>query len=332
MKMPVGQLPEYLAKRDENTETMKLGDLSASDDAIYLYHGDGLTKKQIVLDETAAKALVKYLKVPHPYYNRLTPDMRKTVLSYEFKRHADVDVSLELLNNELVSVHDPSIAMMPLSGVAAAVEEAFEPEDSIRRLIINDTRFHLDVTSAKHAVTFPAKGDVSVGDITEAGIGFLSYPFQNVAPSASVYAERLVCMNGQRTDERLHRIPIKGQTVAEVEQSLKTATSILVNELDDYLEKLTESREIYVPGSPQAFAQQVAREYKLSREVLDLVIEQINQLDEPVTAWDVNQIFTSLANNASTYGVMTKLQNIGGSLAFDAERMIDRCGTCERLL
>lgn len=344
MKLQVGELDEYLAKRVENTITRKLGDLSASDDATMLYFDEGLSKQQLVLDETASKAVCKFLKVPHAYYDKVTPDFRAQLLGYEFARHKEVDVALETLNGDLVAAHQPTSVMLPLTRVAEVIGNVFEPEDTMRRVIVNDTRFHVDVTTNKHRLTFPSNtpelldalnGDKQVGDITEAGIRFLAYPFRTDAharPSASVYAERLVCMNGQTTDERLGRIDLKGRNVDEVIAEMEIAAELLLSQLDGYLEKLGATRKLYAPGSPQAFAQQLAREAKLSREVLDKVLDIINQLPEPVSIWDVNQAFTSVANEALNYNLMMKLQNLGGSLAFDAEKMVERCGTCERLL
>lgn len=332
MTLKVGELDEYLAKRVENTVTRKLEDLSTSDDATTLYYVDGLGNGQLQLDETASKALCKFLKVPHAYYDKVSPDFRAQLLRYEFDRHKQVDASLELLNGDLVAVHQPEAVMLPLTRVAGVISSVFSPEDTMRRVIVNDTRFHVDVTTDKHQLSFPSKHDMNVGDVTEAGIRFLSFPFRNDKPSASVYAERLVCMNGQTTDERLGRINLKGRNVDEVIDEMEIAANLLMGELDDYLAKLDATRTLYAPGSPQAFAQQLAREAKLSRETLDAVLDIINQLPEPVSIWEINQAFTSVANNANAYTLMTRLQNLGGALAFDAERMIERCSTCERLL
>lgn len=340
MKLQVGELDEYLAKRVENTITRKLGDLSASDDATMLYFDEGLGKQQLVLDETASKAVCKFLKVPHAYYDKVTPDFRAQLLGYEFARHKEIDVALETLNGDLVAAHQPTSVMLPLTRVAEVISNVFEPEDTMRRVIVNDTRFHVDVTTSKHQLLVPGpenlvQNGVAVGDITEAGVRFLAYPFRTDAharPSASVYAERLVCMNGQTTDERLGRIDLKGRNVDEVIAEMEIAAELLLGQLDGYLEKLDSTRTLFAPGSPQAFAQQLAREAKLSREVLDKVLDIINQLPGPVSIWDVNQAFTTVANDALSYNLMTKLQNLGGSLAFDAERMIERCTQCERLL
>lgn len=334
MHMPVGQLDETLAKRKESAFTTKLGDLTVTDDATLLMYGDGTSKQQRVLDETAANALTKFLKVPPTYYQKLTPDFRAQVLRYEFDRHKDVDTVLEVLNDELVAVHDVHAVMLPLDRVVDTVHAVFNDEDTIRRMIVNDQRFHLDVTTDDHQLLLEGKDSAGneVGDITEAGVRFLHYPFKAERPSVSAYAERLTCLNGQTTPETLGRIAIKGRTIDEIFIEMESAANLVLSQLDDQLALLGKTKELYPPGSIQAFVAQLCKEAKVKREVLDRVLEIINQLPEPVSIWDVNQAFTSVANEMETYALMTRLQNLGGALAFNAEKMIERCGTCERLL
>lgn len=335
MHLKVGQLEEHLAKREETAVTAKLGDFVVNDDASILTvvnHG----QHHYPLDEVATTALTKYLKVPKPYYSHLTPDFRAEVLRYEFNRKADADTVVEAFGDEVVAVHQPSQLMLPTRRVAEVVGKTFKPDDTVRRMITNEKLFHLDVTTDAHTIAFlpPAgeEGTTLVGDVTEAGMRFLAHPFRSEAPSVGVYAERLICMNGQTTPERLGRITIKGRTVDEVIAEMEEAAGLLMPQLDDHLAKLAATREIPVPGSPQAFAAQLAREANVTRQVLDSVLAIINQLPEPVSVWDVNQAFTSVANQAETYATMTRLQALGGQLAFNAEEAVRRCKACERKL
>lgn len=331
MHLKVGQLEEHLAKREETAVTAKLGDFVVNDDASILTvvnHG----QHHYPLDEVATTALTKYLKVPKPYYSHLTPDFRAEVLRYEFNRKADADTVVEAFGDEVVAVHQPSQLMLPTRRVAEVVGKTFKPDDTVRRMITNEKLFHLDVTTDQHTVEFPAVGESLVGDITEAGMRFLAHPFRSEAPSVGVYAERLDCTNGQTTPERLGRITIKGRTVDEVIAEMEEAAGLLMPQLDDYLAKLAATREILVPGSPQAFAAQLAREANVTRQVLDSVLGIINQLPTPVSVWDVQNAFTSVANQVETYATMTRLQALGGQLAFNVEEAVRRCKACERKL
>lgn len=339
MQLKVSELPEYFAKRDEGTVTAKLGDFEVTDDATLLTVRNG-SEKQFALDATASSALARYLKVPPSYLDKLTPDFRATLLRYEFDRNKDATTVVESLNDEVIAVHQPTTTMLPLTRVAEVVTEVLDDDDTIRRLIINEERFHLDATTGSHAITFPANPqspgvteDIAhVGDITEAGFRLLAYPFQAKRPSVSAYAERLICMNGQTIPENLGRIEIKGRTVDEVIASMEESANLVLGQLDEYLQRLGATRDMTVPGSPQAFVARLAEEANLNRNALTAVLDIVNQLPEPVSVWDVNQAFTTVANQSTRYTTMVRMQNVGGSLAFNAPAMIHRCGTCERIL
>lgn len=330
--LQVGELEEHLAKRQEGSYTANLGDFKVVDDAteINIVNGD-LSTKAFTLDDVASTALTKYLKVPIAYYNKLTPDFRAQVLRYEFQRHKEAGTTLETINGDIVAVHQVDQVVLPLKQVAKVVEKVFKPEDTIRR-IITDGRFHLDVTSPDHKLEFPSKANKEVGDITEAGCRFISHPFKMESPSVSTYVERLVCKNGQCTPETIGRISLKGKNVDEVIAGMEEAANLVLGQLDDYMARLSDTRFLTVPGSPQAFAAQLAKEAGVTRQVLDAVLAIVNQLKAPVTVWDVQDAFTEVANKTEKYAVMVKLQTLGGALSFNAMDMIDRCGTCERLL
>jgi hypothetical protein len=346
--LKVGQLDEYLGKREENTFTATLGEMSVSDDATELRVSSGLTGATYVLDDSANAVLAKYLNIPGRYFKMIDPDFRATLLRYEFEKHKAAPTAIEAVNGAIVALHQPTEVMLPMNRVAGVVTKTFNPDDTIRRFIPSESRLHIDVTTANHKVAFPltipedgptggqfppiSPEKAQVGDVTEAGVRFLAHPFSSVAPSVNLYAERLICTNGQTTDERLGRISLKGNTVDDVINEMELAAQHILSQLDGYLEKLSATRTMTVPGSPQAFAAQLAKEANVSRKILDKVLETINQLPEPVTIWDVNQAFTAVANEVDQYKTMVKLQTLGGDLAFDAETAIHRCGQCERLL
>ena len=323
----VSELPEHLAKRAEGSVTAPLKDFSVNDDATVL---SVCGQTMFVLDESANLALAKYLRVPSSYLNSLTPEFRATLLRYEFDRRADSETVLESLDGEIMSIHQPSQIMLPLSRVAEVVTKVLHPHDIVRRIVSDDQRFHLDITTTQHVVDFPTPA--GVGDITEGGVRILSYPYQSKPPSVSTYIERLVCSNGMCTAEKTGQINLKGCTVDEVIASMEEAAEDVLSQLDNHLNRYAETRSMLVPGSPQAFAAQLAREAGVNRKILDSVLDIVNQLPPPVTVWDINQAFTNVANYVEKYSTMNRLQNLGGTLAFFAEEAVHRCGTCERLL
>jgi hypothetical protein len=330
LNLKVGELEEYLAKRQESTVTAKLNEFSTDDEATELRVQTGFSETTtFALDETATLALAKYLKVPGGYLRKVTPDFRAEILNYEFTRHQDVTTSVESMAGNLVSVHQPTQTMLPLSRVGEVITKVMTPEDTIRRVLTDDQRFHLDVTTASQVATFPTPE--GVGDITEGGIRVLAYPFQTRKPSVAAYLERLICTNGMVQEERFGAITLKGRTVDEVILEMEDAANQVLGSLDEHLKNYADTRHMAPPGSPQAFAAQLAREANVSRRVLDAILDRINQLPEPVSIWDVNQAFTTVANELS-YANMVRLQTVGGNLAINAEEMARRCGTCERRL
>jgi hypothetical protein len=194
-----------------------------------------------------------------------------------------------------------------------------------------------DVISQAHQVEVPNPLKLpfrpEVGDITHGGVRFYTYPYALKSPVAIPYFERLVCTNGMCTEEKLGRISIKGNTVPEIIDELEAKARYLMGVVDAGLGAYAETAAKRVPGSIQAFAYQLGKEYGLSKSVMDEVMSLINQLPEDqVSVYDVNQAFTAVANRDVTGPTRAKLQTLGGALALQADKMIQRCGTCERLL
>jgi hypothetical protein len=330
MTLKVGELDEYLAKRQESTVTAKLNEFSTDDEATELRVKTGLSETTtFILDDTATDALAKYLGVPSGYLKKAEPDWRAEILNHEFARHQDVTTSVESLAGNLISVHQPTQTMLPLARVGQVIAKVMSPEDTIRRVLTDDKRFHLDATTSGSVVSFPTPE--GVGDVTEGGLRVLAYPFQIRKPSVAAYLERLICTNGMVQEERFGAITLKGRTVDEVILEMEEAAHQVLGSLDEHLQNYADTRQMTPPGSPQAFAAQLAREANVPRKVLDEILARINQLADPVSIWDVNQVFTSVANE-SAYANMVRLQAIGGHLGMNAEKTIQRCKTCEQKL
>jgi hypothetical protein len=193
-----------------------------------------------------------------------------------------------------------------------------------------------DVVTKDHTVEVPNPDGVAfrpqVGDITHGGVRVLHYPHQVKAPSESAYFERLVCTNGMCTDQSLGKINIKGSTVPEIIEEMERKARYLLGALDDGLAAYAATARKRVPGNISSFVHQLAKEYGFTRAVLDEVMGIINQLGEHATVYDVNQAFTAVANRVESTPVKHKLQALGGALALEADKMIQRCTSCERLL
>jgi len=330
--MLVSELKEALSpKRGDSMVVVDLSVVQVDDEASALEIGSD----HYALDEVAEKAFASYLKIPHAYLKRCTPEFRAEQFRFWIDRYAEVETQFNVEGGHITSVHSPELNAIPNQAVVGVVERVFEANDTARLLLDYD-QLHLDVISEVHEVEVPNPLGVpfrpQVGDVTKGGIRILTYPHQAKDPSVCAYFERLVCTNGMTTEQKLGAISIKGSTVPDVVAEMEAAARRLLGGLDNALERYAATARTPVPGNLQSFAVQLAAEYNIKREVLDAVMALINQLPGGATVYDVIQAFTAVAGNELPWNTRMKLQALGGTLALDTERMIARCATCERLL
>lgn len=315
------------ARRDERIVT-RLGDIVIADDASVIQLGSDV----FAVDDTVERSLASYLKIPASYLAACPPDFKASTLQFWQRQHADAETVMELTDGNIIAVHDPHTLMIPMRDVVRVAEKVFDPEAEIRYHYLDESRLHLDVTTPQHAVDVQSPVHRQVGDITQAGLRFLAYPNQNKPPSVGAYMERLVCTNGMTTQERAGQISLQGRTVEEVIEEMEHAARRMMGTLDDRLARYAATAQQRIPGNRQAFAHQLAREASLTRSVLDVVMELVNQLPEDATLYDMTQVFTSVANTDVSYATRMRLQTLGGYMAFEPERIVARCSTCQHPL
>lgn len=326
--MKIAELDQLMSNRRDERIVTKLGDMTIADDASVLQLGSDTFD----MDDATERSLASYLKIPSSYLSACSPDFKATTLRYWQNQHAEADTVLQLTDGHIVSIHSPEALMIPMREVVRVAERVFDPEAEIRYHHLDENRLHLDVTTPQHAVDVQSPVYRQVGDITQAGLRFLAYPNQNKAPSVGAYLERLACTNGMTTTERAGQISLQGRTVEEVIEEMEQAARMMMGTLDNRLARYAATAEQPIPGSRQAFAHQLAREANLSRSVLDTVMELVNQLPDDATLYDINQAFTSVANTDVSYATRIRLQNLGGYMAFEPERIVARCTTCQHPL
>ncbi len=332
MPTKVSELVNKVAQRDESRVRTRLGQIEFTPDASQMRVGG----HDLPLDEQALASVAKYLKIPPAYIKACPPDYRAETLTFWRDQHSEADTVVEILGSELISIHSPDLLMLPLVGVAEMLERVFLPDDEVITLIRDDKTFQVDITADRYSIEVPnpdrIPGRPEVGDITAGGVRLLAYPNQVKPPVVSTYLHRLVCTNGMTTDLNRGQIKLKGRTIDEVLTEMEVAANEILGGLDDKLAEYARTAEIPVPGSPLAFAMAIARENNLPVRVRDAVMDSINQLPPNASVYDVNQSFTSVANRGVNHRTALALQELGGSLAFEADRIIQRCGTCEQLL
>ncbi|OBY33484.1 hypothetical protein [Mycolicibacter kumamotonensis] len=330
--MKVKELEASMMGRNELRIATTLGEIDIADDASSITVND----QPFMLDEQATSLFGKYLKIPTPYLKSCPVDFRATTMRYWRDKWSEAETVVEGIGNNLVSIYPRGLLMLPLDEVVDMVTRVFLPEDDVRDFRRDDKTFHLDVSSDRYQVDVPnpngIPGRPEVGDITAGGVRFLVYPNQVKAPVVSTYLCRLACTNGMTTDLKQGQIKLKGRTIEEVLDEMECAAEQVLGTLDRQLESYAATAEIAPPGSPLAFAMQLAREVGLPVRVRNTIMDLINQLPSNASVYDVTQCFTTVANQGVKYSTQLALQQLGGRLSFDTAETIRRCQTCEQLL
>lgn len=335
--MLVADLKEHLSGVRERSLEMTLGDIEVDSEARSIRTRTG---EEFQLDEQAERSLANYIGVPKAYLAKCPPDLKAHNLNYWLKRRENAAAVIETVGDHWVTIHKPGLLILPLARVADVITATMEPDYEIVQLIRNDTKFHIDIiTPHKYVEVEPddriedrRQGSHSVGDITNGGIRIISNPTEVEAPQVLTYLHRLWCTNGSTSQESEGTIRLKGNTIDDIFVELEGACRRVMGDLDRKLDDYAALSRTFPPGSPVRFAYQLGREYGLTQKLMDRVIERVNVLPEDATLYDIQQIFTELANGSVNYRTMVKLQHLSGDLAFNTESVTHRCNTCERLL
>lgn len=334
--MLVADLKEHLAGVQERTLETSLGDISVDPEARTIALSNG---EQFQLDEQAERSLAQYLGVSKAYLAKCPPDLKATNLNYWLQRKGNAAAVIETVGDNWVTIHKPGLLILPLARVADVIVETMDPSFEVVQLIRNDTRFHIDIITPHHVEIAPddriedrRRGDRTVGDITHGGVRIISNPTEVEAPQVLTYLHRLWCTNGSTSPEAEGTIRLKGNTIDDIFVELEGACQRVMGDLDQKLADYAALATKFPPGSPVRFAYQLGREYGLTARLMDRIIERVNILPEDATLYDIQQIFTEIANGSVNYKTMLKLQHLSGDLAFQTDAVTHRCGTCERLL
>jgi hypothetical protein len=332
----VADLKEHLSGVRERSIELTLGDIGVDQDARHIVLASG---EEFQLDEQAERSLAQYLGVSKAYLAKCPPDLKAHNLNYWLSRRENAAAVIEAVGEHWVTIHKPGLLILPLARVADVITETMNPDYEVVSLIRNDTKFHIDIITPHHVEIEPdnriedrTQGTRTVGDITHGGVRIISNPTEVEAPQVLTYLHRLWCTNGSTSPESEGIIRLKGNTIDDVFVELEGACRRVMGDLNSKLDDYAALSRTFPPGSPVRFAYQLGREYGLTQKLMDRIIERVNVLPEDATLYDIQQVFTELANGAVNYKTMIKLQHLSGDLAFNTEAVTHRCGTCERLL
>lgn len=340
--MLVSDLKSRLEGVQERSIEATLGNLVVDDDASKVSVRDGHgSAEEFYLDEKVERSFAKYLGIPKAYLDKCDPEAKAWNLNHWFQRKANASAVIETVDGHFINVHKPGLIILPLRRVVDVISDTLDPSYEIVDLIRSDTRFQVDVITG-HTVEVEPWSDIedrnpvhhaTVGDITHGGIRFRANPTEVEAPVVQTYLHRLVCTNGMITPEAEGAIKLKGNTVDEILLEMEAAMRHAVGDLDEKLASYAALANKYPPGSKEAFSRQLGQEYKIPARVLNKILDRIELLPDGSSLYDIMNVFTAMANEEGVkYQTIIKLQELGGAIAMDTERVIHRCGQCERLL
>jgi hypothetical protein len=332
----VSDLKSVLEAQNERSLTTRLGDVQvAADASTVTVAPEGQPSQEFVFDEQLERSLSSYLGINKSYLAKCPPDLKAYNVNHWLRSKEDVQAVIQAVGNSVTNMHKPGLVILPLPAVAEIIVGNFEPDHEIVNLIRDDRKFHIDIRTPHHVEVHPdarIEGRKEVGDITHGGVRILANPTEVEAPKVMTYLHRLWCTNGSTSPEREGTISLKGHTVDEILVEMEQACKTVLGQLDQKLADYAALADRKPPGSPTRFAYQLGREYRLTQRVMDRVMERVAILPEDASLYDVQQVFTQLANGNVNYRTMTALQHLGGDMAFDTNHVVHRCEACERLL
>lgn len=322
------ELEDLLAQRKVERITVKLGDIDIAEDASEMLFGGG----SVLLDEQTTMLLARYLKVPGKYLKDCPADFRARTLSYWRDRHSEADTVIELVDGSPVSIHAPDLAILPVERVPRMLRAVFDPDADIHTLISDEKTFHVDVTSRAFSITVPFDEPSVAEDVIHGGVRVLVHPNQVKAPVVATYLHNSANNAGVVSDLKGGQISLRARSLDEVVDEMECAADQIRIALDDQLAELASTAVVAVPGTPLAFALQLAREINLPVKVRDEVTDLVNQLPSDASVYHVIQAFATVAGRSVKYSTRLALEQLAGRMSFDTVRVIERCTQCEQLL
>ena len=366
----VGQI-EGLLERPERRIHAKLHDITVSEmgNDVVVKNSEGV-EETFEFDEVAERHFGQFLDVSPVYLKKCPSGLKAHNLNYWLHRmeQEQGEAILVVGPNGIENIHDPDKTVVSIPEIAGLISRTFDPEDEIVELISEPGTFHADIVMDSSKIIVPGNGvgdrpdaegfvwkggsdplltdeenaanrrRIKVDDVTHGGIRFLAYPNKHESPVVETYLYRIMCMNGQTIRETDQRVTVRGKTVDEVLESMEEIAQTLMGSLDEKLQAYKALTEVQVPGNVILFIQQMGREQGLSDKLitksLDIAAAMgLGRSDVPVSAYDVMQIFTSLANmDGVRYSNRLKLQRVGGLFVHRGDDLMHRCDKCERPL
>jgi hypothetical protein len=349
MSIRVGELVSQLRSRSRTVSVplraVRL--LSEGDDAGTLVVGD----ERFAWGGRTLQALSAFIKGPsYKYLEREPLGWQREVIQHHVNQRADNMSIWYVEGDNVAGVYDEDAKVVPLVRVAEEVADIFGPDD-IANVLWAPDQVEINVTSEFKSVTVPGRdgfpnrygpGEVEhpyhperqVGDMTCGGIRVKIQPGRpERAPVVEEFWETLACLNGMTRQVTGSQINLRGRTVDEIMHEMNNVMRVIWEGLDASAHAIHASALTPIPGSREGFIREVAGERGINARTVLRLQERAAELPEDASIYDITQIITGMANEESMpVATRRRLQEIGGDLTVDTQRMIHRCITCERPL
>ena len=236
----VRDLVDRVSQQEDRNFQVELGNLEFTDNASHLRITG--SNQEYEFGPVAEKAFAKYLRIPGTYLHQISPELKAINLNARLSQWAESEAIVQVIGDQVFGVVQASRVLLPVRDVVGVISRVLDPEFEVRRFLMDDARFHVDVLTPHHVEVAPRSDDAiegrSVGDITHGGLRFLASPNSKENPSITRYFERLWCANGCSSPVESGTIKLKGRTVPEIlgemEQAAQDALAHLDEDLSSY--------------------------------------------------------------------------------------------------
>ena len=338
--MLVSQLKESVADINEEDLDTHLGDMSLDEEARTLTVGfEEGPAREFQFDAKLERSLSKYLGISTSYLAKCSPDLKAYNVNHWLKAKGNAAAVVQTIGEEFASIHRPGLIILPMRQVADVITNVFEPDNEIIDVVRSETRFMVDIKTNHHvevptndAIEDRRQGERAIGDITHGGIRMFANPTELQSPVVQRMLYRLWCTNGSTSPEAEGTISLKGKTIDVLIPELEAAARQAMSQLDQDLASYADLANRYPPGSKEAFARQLGVEHSIPARVMSRILDRIEILPAEATLYDIQQVFTEVANGNLPFRTRILLQGLAGNLAMNTDHVVHRCTSCERLL
>lgn len=312
-----------------------LGSLEVSDGYVRTLENMQKANTLYPVNEEAIQALGSFLGVPVPYLKNLSKSgglgLVYQNLDWHLRNKPDATAEFMSIDGILKEVRDPEgLGVEPLD-VLGMMKGTVGGKGLVTNLRSGLNSTVIDVADPATEI-HPKR---RVGDVTYGGLRVI-IPHDRFAPQVGMYLHRLVCSNGAVNIESSDLFSVRGMTHDDVLASMDKTIGQVWNRIPAMLEAYTSLADRPV-DNPVRMVHIYAQEHGIGNRFIVEAVRRVEafQTVNPSykwTAYDIMQVFTSLAHlDSAKEATRNKLMGLGGHMVAAVSNE-HRCDTCSHLL